>query len=149
MAGVASIALGAAPVFGGALLGIAAGQLRGPDVRNAIRQDLELLERLPETEVARREALRSIINERIDDLVLATQRGRQLRAAASSYQGNWRDIVLFLCAVLFTIVWWNVSHARTNWLIIFIAMIAASIIAAGYAFRGIRRALLAALGRRR
>jgi hypothetical protein len=47
--------------------------------------------------------------------------------------------VLFLCAVLFTIVWWNVSHARSNWLLVFIAMIAASVIAAMYAARGSRR----------
>jgi hypothetical protein len=147
MAGLASIALGAAPVFGGALLGVAAGQLRGVDVRSAIKQDLDLLERLPEDQVARREALRRTIENRIDDLVVATEKGRQLRSAASSYQGNWRDIVLFLCAVLFTIVWWNVSHNRTNWLIVFIAMIAASFVAAGYALRGVRRAVLAVIRR--
>ena len=148
MAGVASIALGAAPVLGGALLGVAAGGLRTPDVRHAIRQDIELLERLPETEVARREALRRTINDRIDDLVVATEKGRQLRVDASAYQGNWRDIVLFVCAVLFTIVWWNVSHTRTNWLIVFIVMIAASIIAAAYAFRGLRKAVTAVIRRR-
>jgi membrane protein implicated in regulation of membrane protease activity len=55
--------------------------------------------------------------------------------------------VLFLCAVLFTIVWWNVSHARSNWLLVFIAMIAASVIAAMYAARGSRRALRQAIRR--
>jgi NAD/NADP transhydrogenase beta subunit len=79
--------------------------------------------------------------------VTANERGRRLRAAASSYEGNWRDIVLFLCAVLFTIVWWNVSHARSNWLLVFIAMIAASVIAAMYAARGSRRALRQAIRR--
>ena len=44
---------------------------------------------------------------------------------AASYRGNWRDIVVFLCAILFTIIWWNVSHSRSNWLIMFIAMIVA------------------------
>ena len=29
--------------------------------------------------------------------------------AAFSHQGNWRDIVLFLCVVLFSIVWWDTS----------------------------------------
>jgi len=24
---------------------------------------------------------------------------------AASYEGNWRDIVVFICAVLFTIIW--------------------------------------------
>jgi ABC-type antimicrobial peptide transport system permease subunit len=147
MAGLSSIALGTAPILGGALLGIAAGQIRAPDVRSAINQDLDLLDRLPEHQVARREALQRTIDERIDDLVAANERGRRLRAAASSYEGNWRDIVLFLCAVLFTIVWWNVSHARSNWLLVFIAMIAASVIAAMYAARGSRRALRQAIRR--
>ncbi|MDT7763727.1 MAG: hypothetical protein QOC63_3147 [Mycobacterium sp.] len=147
MAGLSSIALGTAPILGGALLGVAAGQIRAPDVRSAIKQDLELLDRLPEHQVARREALQRTIDDRIDDLVKANERGRRLRAAASSYEGNWRDIVLFLCAVLFTIVWWNVSHARSNWLLVFIAMIAASVIAAMYAARGSRRALRQAIRR--
>ena len=147
MAGLSSIALGTAPILGGALLGVAAGQIRAPDVRSAINQDLDLLDRLPEHQVARREALQRTIDDRIDDLVTANERGRRLRAAASSYEGNWRDIVLFLCAVLFTIVWWNVSHARSNWLLVFIAMIAASVIAAMYAARGSRRALRQAIRR--
>ena len=52
-------------------------------------------------------------------------------------QGNWRDIVVFICAILFTIVWWNVSHSRSNWLVMFIVMIILSILAAIYAGRGI------------
>ena len=64
-----------------------------------------------------------------------------MRDAALSYRGNWRDIVVFLCAVLFTIVWWNVSHGRTNWLVMFIAMIMLSVLAAIYAGRGIARAI--------
>jgi hypothetical protein len=147
MAGLSSIALGTAPILGGALLGVAAGQVRGPNVRSTIKQDLDLLERLPEHQVTRREALQRTIDDRIDDLVAATERERQLRAAAQSYEGNWRDIVLFLCAVLFTIVWWNVSHTRSNWLLVFIAMIAASVVAAVYAARGSRRALRQAIRR--
>jgi len=94
---------------------------------------------LPEVEVARREALRRSINERIDELVAANDKARRLRAAASSYEGNWRDIVLFLCTVLFSIVWWSVDHDRDSWLPVFITTIAASVVAAGYAFRGVRR----------
>ena len=148
MTGVAQLALGAAPIFGGALLGVAAGQIRGPDFRGMIKADLELLDRIPEEESARRAALLRSINQRIDDLVEANARSRQLRAAASTYEGNWRDIVLVLCAVLFTIVWWNVPHSRTNWLILFIVMIVLSVVAALYAFRGLRKSL-AALFRRR
>ena len=36
------------------------------------------------------------------------------------------DIVVFICAILFTIIWWNVSHSRANWLIMFILMIVES-----------------------
>ena len=140
---VAQMALGAAPIFGGALLGVAAGQVRGPDFRGTIKADLDLLDRIPEEESARRAALQRSINQRIDDLVEANTRSRELRAAASAYEGNWRDIVLVLCAVLFTIIWWNVPHSRTNWLFLFIVMIVVSVVAAIYAFRGLRKTLVA------
>ena len=58
-----------------------------------------------------------------------------------SYAGNWRDIVVFICAVLFTIIWWNVSHSRSNWLLLFIVMIVLSIVAGIYAGRGLVRAI--------
>jgi hypothetical protein len=147
MTGVAQLALGAAPIFGGALLGVAAGQIRGPDFRGTIKADLDLLERIPEEESARRAALLRSINQRIDDLVEANTRSRELRAAASAYEGNWRDIVLVLCAVLFTIVWWNVPHSRTNWLVLFVVMIVLSVVAAMYAFRGLRKSLAALIRR--
>ena len=44
MPGFADIALGAAPIAGGALLGAVAGSLKGPDFRGMIKADLELLE---------------------------------------------------------------------------------------------------------
>jgi membrane protein YdbS with pleckstrin-like domain len=72
--------------------------------------------------------------------VEGTERSRAIREAAVSYSGNWRDIVVFICAVLFTVVWWNVSHSRANWLVMFIAMIILSVVAAIYAGRGIARA---------
>jgi hypothetical protein len=144
---MAALAMGAAPVLGGALLGAAVGQFRGPDLRAGIKQDLELLEKIPESESDRREALQRSINDRIDDLIAANDAARRLRAAASSYQGNWRDIVLFLCTVLFSIVWWFVDHQRNSWLPVFIATIVASVVAAAYAFWGIRRSVRR-LGRR-
>ena len=143
MPGIAELALGAAPIFGGALVGVAAGQIKGPDVRAAIKADLDLLGRIPEEESGRRAALQRSIDQRIDDLVWANRRSRELRAAASSYEGNWRDFVLVLCAVLFTIVWWNVPHSRTNWMFLFVVMIILSVVAAMYAFRGLRQSLRA------
>ncbi|HUO37486.1 MAG TPA: hypothetical protein VMU34_06475, partial [Mycobacterium sp.] len=121
--------------------GVAAGQLRGPDFRGQIKADLDLLDRLPPEETARRAALQKSIDQRIDDLVEANRRSRQLRVAASSYQGNWRDIVLFAAALLFTLVWWNIPHSRTNWLVTFILMIVVSVVTAMYAFRGTARGL--------
>jgi hypothetical protein len=141
MPGIAEFALGAAPIAGGALLGIAAGGMRGPDVRGLIKQDMDLLERLPADQTERRAELQRVIDIRIDDLIAAVDKNRSLLEIAQSYRGNWRDIVVFICAVLFTIVWWNVSHSRSNWLVMFIVMIAASIVAAMYAGRGIVRAL--------
>jgi hypothetical protein len=136
---MAAMAMGAAPVIGGALLGAAAGQLRGPDMREGIKQDLELLAQMPEMEASRREALQRSIDDRIDELVAANDKARQLRATASSYEGSWRDIVLFACTVLFSIVWWSVDHDRDSWLPVFITTIAASVVAGGYAVRGMRR----------
>src|SRR5581483_4658311 len=114
MAGLGALVLGSAPVFGGALLAVAAGQFVSSDFRSGIKEDMDLLERLPEDETDRRAALKRSIADRIDDLVVANEKRRQLRAAAIVYQGNWRDVVLFPCAVLFAVVWWGVDHDRKN-----------------------------------
>jgi hypothetical protein len=140
--GLGQIALNSAPVFGGVLLAVAAGQLRGPDYRGSIQQDMELLDRLPPEDGTRRAELRRTIDERIDDLIDASDRSRALRKAATSYQGNWRDLVLLLCVVLFTIVWWNVNHSRSNWLVTFVLLILLAIVTAAYALRGVLRATL-------
>ena len=141
MPGIAELALGAAPIAGGAMLGVIAGNLKPPDVRGMIAKDMDLLERLPAEDVELRARLKANIDERISDLIAAGERSRELREAAMSYRGNWRDIVVFVCAVLFTIVWWNVSHSRANWLVMFIAMIIVSVAAGIYAGRGVLRAV--------
>lgn len=141
MPGIAELALGAAPIAGGALLGVAAGNLKAPDVRGVILKDMELLERLPDDQPELKARLKASIDQRIDDLIHTTERSRQIRLAALSYTGNWRDIVVFICAILFTIVWWNVSHSRANWLVMFIVMIIVSVVAGIYAGRGIVRAI--------
>ncbi|SPM36781.1 hypothetical protein MRAB57_4622, partial [Mycobacterium rhizamassiliense] len=147
--GLATVALNSAPIFGGALLAVAAGQFRGPDYRGLIRQDMELLEKLPPQDAKRRADLQRTIEGRIDDLVEAADRGRVLRRAALSYRGNWRDGVLVLCAVLFTIVWWNVNHSRDNWLPMFVLLILLCIVTAAYAFRGMLRTGRSLVHRRR
>ena len=140
MPGIAELALGAAPIAGGALLGAAAGGFKGPDVRAMIAKDMDLLERIPDDQPELKARLKASIDERIDDLIAATEKTREIRQMASSYQGNWRDFVVFICAMLFTIIWWNVSHSRSNWLIMFVVLIVLSILAGLYAARGIFRA---------
>lgn len=146
--GVGQIALNSAPVLGGVMLAIAAGQFRGPDFRGLIKQDMDLLERLPPEAVERRAELQRTIDARIDDMIEASDRGRAMRKAAASYRGNWRDIVLLLCAVLFTIVWWDVSHSRSNWLPTFILLILLTVVTAVYALRGVARASVTMIRRR-
>ena len=149
MAGLAEIALAGAPVAGGALLALAAGNFKGPDVRGSIKADMELLAALPPEQVERRAALQRSIDMRIDDIVAAVEKNREIRQLAASYSGNWRDLVVFICAVLFTIVWWNVSHSRTNWMLMFVVLIALSIVAAIYAARGIFRSVASFMHSRR
>jgi hypothetical protein len=139
MSVVADIAFGAAPIAGGVLMGALAGTIKGPDYRGMIKDDLELLEKIPPEDVELRAALKSSIDVRIADLVVSTERTRQLRDAASSYKGNWRDGVLFMCSVLFTVVWWNVPHDRTNWLVTLIFLIVLSAVLGLYSVRGILR----------
>jgi hypothetical protein len=139
--GIADLALGAAPIAGGALLGVAAGNLKPADIRGMIAKDMDLLDRIPDNRPELKARLKASIDERIDDLITSTERGRELKLAALSYAGNWRDIVVFICAVLFTIIWWNVSHSRSNWLLLFIVMIVLSIVAGIYAGRGLVRAI--------
>ncbi|BBX36386.1 hypothetical protein MMAG44476_04882 [Mycolicibacterium mageritense DSM 44476 = CIP 104973] len=141
MPGIAELALGAAPIAGGAMLGVIAGNLKPPDVRGLIAKDMDLLERLPAEDVELKARLKASIDQRISELITAGDRSREIREAAMSYRGNWRDIVVFICAVLFTIVWWNVSHSRANWLTMFIAMIIVSVAAGIYAGRGVLRAI--------
>jgi hypothetical protein len=141
MPGIAELALGAAPIAGGALLGAAAGSFKGPDVRAMIAKDMDLLERLPDDQPELKARLKASIDERINDLIETNEKSRALREAAISYGGNWRDIVVFICAILFTIIWWNVSHSRANWLVMFVLMIILSVVAAIYAGRGIARAI--------
>lgn len=141
MPGIAELAMGAAPIAGGVLLGAVAGNVKGPDIRAGILADFDLLDRIPAEQTDRRAAMSQMIGQRIDTLVEAGERSRQLRNAAASYQGNWRDIVVFVCAVLFTIVWWHVNHHRSNWLPVFVMLIVLSVITGIYAVRGVGRVL--------
>src|ERR1700761_6040723 len=114
------------------MLAVAAGQFRGPDYRGMISQDMDLLERLPADATDRRAALQRCIDARIDDLVDSANRTQALRRAALSYRGNWRDVVVLLCVLLFTIIWWDTSHSRGNWLPMFVLLIILCVVTAAY-----------------
>ncbi|CPZ91728.1 Conserved membrane protein of uncharacterised function [Mycobacteroides abscessus] len=149
MPALAELALGAAPIAGGALLGAVAGNLKPPDIRELIAKDFDLLDRIPEEQAERRAAVRRMVDQRIDDLVASNDRGRSLREAALSYGGGWRDILVFVGAVLFTVIWWNIEHTRSNWLVMFLVMLALTLIAGFYAVRTVSRGLYGAAGRLR
>lgn len=148
MGGVADLALGIAPIAGGMALGAAAGYLKGPDIRKAIKQDLELLDQLPPEQAERRAELQRTIDTRIDDLIAAADRYRLLRKVAVSYRGDARDFMLFFCTVLFTGVWWSVDHHKSSWLPMFVVLILVSVWAAWYAFRSVRNSVLRFLRRK-
>ena len=143
MPGLAELALAGAPIAGGALLGVAAGNIKPPDVRAIITKDLDLLERIPAEQVERRARLQRSIDQRIDGLIDATEKSRELREAASRYTGfgGWRDVLILVATVLFTIIRWHVDHSRTNWLLMFLVLIALNIVVVGYIVRDIRNAV--------
>jgi hypothetical protein len=141
MPAVADLALGMAPIAGGIALGATAGYLKGPDIRRAIKQDIELLKELPPEQAGRRTELQRSIDTRIDDLIAATNRYRHLRRAVGTYRGTLRDALLFICAILFTGVWWGTDHHKGNWLPMFVVLILVCLVTAGYALRGIHNGI--------
>jgi hypothetical protein len=141
MPAVADLALGIAPIAGGMALGATAGYLKGPDVRRAIKQDIELLKELPPEQVERRTELQRSIDARVDDLIAAVNRYRPLRRAAGTYRGSLRDALLFICAILFTGVWWSTDHHNSNWLPMFVVLALVCVFTAGYALRGIHNSI--------
>ncbi|MBV9638255.1 MAG: hypothetical protein JO330_01645 [Mycobacteriaceae bacterium] len=141
MAGVAGLALGIAPIFGGVLLASAVGQLHTPDFRGPIRQDLDILDKLPPEQAARKAELQRTIGARIDNLIAADQRRRELRQEVALHKGNARDVLLFFCILLFTFVWWHVSHQRHDWLPLFVVLIGLSVVTGSYATMAVRRGL--------
>jgi hypothetical protein len=103
---------------------------------------MELLELLPPDQVERRAELQRVIDIRIDDIVAGVDKNRSLVEMAQSYRGNWRDIVVFVCAILFTIVWFEVAdRAKAQFWPMFVVLILLSIIAGMYAARGVVRGI--------
>ncbi|MEZ0049454.1 hypothetical protein ABIA30_000444 [Mycobacterium sp. MAA66] len=142
--GIMDLALGAAPLAGGALLGVAAGNLKPPDVRAAIKADMDLLDRIPADQVERRAELQRVIDLRIDEVIAAVDHSRQLKAMAAGYafnrEGRLRDVLVFVMSVLFTVIWWQIKHSRPGWMPMFIALLVLVVLSGWFAIRGIVRA---------
>jgi hypothetical protein len=141
MSGLGAFALGAAPLAGGLLVGGLAGTggPSAPDLRASINSEMDLLQRIPEDQVTRRAALEQVIAQHIDALVVAIEKSRQLQRRTSYLTENWRDLVLVLTSVLFTVVAWHADHHRPVWLPIIIAAILMSVVTALYVLRGFLR----------
>ena len=138
MAGLGAFALGAAPLAGGVLLGGMAGksQPNVPDLRAVVLSELELLQRIPEDEVARRAALERMIGEHIDALLVAQKKSQEFQSKIRYFTENWRDIVLFVTTLLFAVIIWHADHHRPVWLPLLIATIVMSVVTAIYVLRG-------------
>jgi hypothetical protein len=140
MVGLGALALGAAPLAGGVLLGGMAGksQPNVPDLRAVIRSEMELLQLIPEDQVARRVALKQMIGEHIDDLLLAQEKSREFQSKTRYFtdRGHWRDIVLFVTTVLFAVIIWHGDHHRPVWLPLLIATIVMSVVTGVGVLRG-------------
>jgi CHASE2 domain-containing sensor protein len=102
---------------------------------------MDLLERIPEDQITHRAGLEQVIAQHIDDLVVAVEKSRQLQRRNSYFTENWRDLVLFLTTVLFTVVAWHADHNRPVWLPIFIAVILLSVVTAMFVLRGFLRSV--------
>jgi hypothetical protein len=146
VSGLGALALGAAPLAGGVMLGGMAGQGRPsvPDLRAVIKSELDLLERIPEDQVTRRAGLERVIAEHVNDLVVAIEKSRHVKRSTSYLVENWRDLVLFLTTVLFTVVAWHADHNRPVWLPLFIAATLLSVVTALFVLRGFLRHVRAA-----
>ena len=141
MSGLGAFALGAAPLAGGLLVGGMAGKggPSAPDLRAIIKSEMDLLERIPEDQVTRRAALEQVIAQHIDALGAAIEKSRELQRRTSYFVQNWRDLVLFLTTVLFTVVTWHADHHRPVWLPLFIAATLMSVVTAQSVLRGFLR----------
>ena len=138
MVGVAALVTGMAPLAGGVLLGGMAGNSgpSGADMRAVIIAELELLERIPEDEVARRAAFKRMIGEHIEGFLVAQEKSRELKSRTRYLTEHWRDIVVLVTTLLFIVIIWHADHARPVWLPLFIATIVMSVVTAIPVVRG-------------
>jgi len=108
-----------------------------PDQRAQIKQDLDIIDRLPPELEDRRAVIIELVGARLDYLISAGEKSRNLWQTARSYKGDWRDVVLVGCVVLFALIWWQVDHSKSNWLPTFIVLILLGALTTAYAVQGV------------
>jgi hypothetical protein len=142
MVGLGTLVTGVAPLAGGLLVGGMAGK-SGPsvgDLRSLIQSDLDLLQRIPADQVVRRAAIKRMLAEHVEALLVAQEKSYEFRRKLGYFTQHWRDIVLFISTLLFIVVLWSAAdHHRPVWLPLFIATIVMSVVTAISLVRGFLR----------
>jgi hypothetical protein len=143
MVGLGAIVTGAAPLAGGLLLGGMAGKSgpSGADLRAVIISELDLLQRIPEEELARRAAFKRVIAEHVEALLVAQEKSREFKRKTKYFTEHWRDIVVFVTTLLFIVIIWHADHQRPVWLPLLIATIVMSVVTAISVVRGFLRSV--------
>ena len=138
MVGVGALVTGVAPLAGGVLLGGMAGRTGPsvPDLRAFIISELDLLQRIPEDEVARRAAFKRMIGEQVEALLVAQEKSRKFKRKTRYFTENWREMVLLVTTPLFGVVIWHADHHRPAWLPLLIATIVMSVVTGIEVLRG-------------
>ena len=138
MVGVGALVTGVAPPAGGVLLGGMAGKSGPsvPDLRAVIISELDLLQRIPEDEMARRAAFKRMIAEHVEALLVAQEKSREFKRKTKYFTEHWRDIVVFVTTLLFVVIIWHADHSRPVWLPLVIATIVMSVVTAISVVRG-------------
>jgi integral membrane sensor domain MASE1 len=138
MVGVGALVTGVAPLAGGVLLGGIAGKSGPsvPDLRAIISSELDLLQRIPEDEVARRAAVKRMIGEHVEALLVAQEKSREFKKRTRYFTEHWRDLVVLVTTLLFVVIIWHADHHRPIWLPLLIATIVMSVVTAIPVVRG-------------
>jgi hypothetical protein len=138
MVGVGALVTGVAPLAGGVLLGGMAGKSGPsvPDLRAIISSELDLLQRIPEDEVARRAAVKRMIGEHVEALLVAQEKSREFKKRTRYFTEHWRDLVVLVTTLLFVVIIWHADHHRPIWLPLLIATIVMSVVTAIPVVRG-------------
>ena len=74
--------------------------------------ELDLLQRIPDDDVARQAALERMIGEHVDALLVAQEKSREFQSRTRYFteEGHWRDIDYLVTILLFAVITWHADH---------------------------------------